>query len=83
MFVSYVVLLFIQECPRQTDDVSCGVFVCCFADCISGNTDIHRYRYMTHGCISALSLLPPASASLPMPVSVSFLFSRPFSPYDL
>jgi hypothetical protein len=25
-----------QECPKQTDGSSCGVFVCCFADCLSG-----------------------------------------------
>ena len=28
--------VYIQECPKQTDGSSCGVFVCCFADCLSG-----------------------------------------------
>ena len=30
-------------CPKQTDGVSCGVFMCCSTDCLSANVNIHRY----------------------------------------
>ena len=31
-----------QDCPKQFDGVSCGVFVCCFADCLSGDASLLR-----------------------------------------
>jgi hypothetical protein len=32
-----------KDCPKQTDGTSCGVFVCCSADCLSGGANIHRW----------------------------------------
>mmetsp|Transcript_68352 Transcript_68352/g.110981 ORF Transcript_68352/g.110981 Transcript_68352/m.110981 type:complete len:102 (+) Transcript_68352:476-781(+) len=33
-----------QDCPRQTDGTSCGMFVCCSADCLTGDADIHSFE---------------------------------------
>jgi hypothetical protein len=34
-----------QDCPKQFDGVSCGVFVCCFADCLSGDACLLRCAF--------------------------------------
>jgi len=33
-----------KDCPKQTDGTSCGVFVCCTADCLTGDTCIHSFQ---------------------------------------
>ena len=37
-----------QDCPMQFDDTSCGLFVCCFADCLSGRASLLRFA---RGCL--------------------------------
>jgi len=33
-----------QDCPKQLDGVSCGVFMCCFADCLSGDSCLLSFK---------------------------------------
>lgn len=47
---------YMQNCPEQFDADSCGLFVCCFADCLSGGGNLLRCtRACSRACMYELS----------------------------